>query len=97
MATHSSIFAGRIPWIEEAGGLPSMGSQSTGMRAETYFFTTPKKMPLDPFSPQGKGFVNIVAIGRKRPLRASQTYHAPKSPGNFVKMQILARYVWSGA
>ena len=37
MATHSSIFAGRIPWIEEAGGLPSMGSQSAGMRAETYF------------------------------------------------------------
>ena len=27
MATHSSILAWRIPWIEEAGGLQSMGLQ----------------------------------------------------------------------
>ena len=27
IATHSSILAWRIPWIEEAGGLQSMGSQ----------------------------------------------------------------------
>ena len=27
MATHSSILAWRIPWIEESGGLQSMGSQ----------------------------------------------------------------------
>ena len=27
MATHSSILACRIPWIEEPGGLQSMGSQ----------------------------------------------------------------------
>ena len=25
MATHSSILAGRIPWMEEPGGLLSMG------------------------------------------------------------------------
>ena len=28
MATHSSILAWRIPWIEEAGGPQSIGSQS---------------------------------------------------------------------
>ena len=28
MATHSSIFAWRIPWTEEPGSLQSMGSQS---------------------------------------------------------------------
>ena len=28
MVTHFSIFAWRIPWIEEPGGLQSMGSQS---------------------------------------------------------------------
>ena len=28
MATHSSILAWRIPWTEDPGGLPSMGSQS---------------------------------------------------------------------
>ena len=27
MATHSSLLACRIPWIEESGGLQSMGSQ----------------------------------------------------------------------
>ena len=28
MATHSNILAWRIPWMEEPGGLQSMGSQS---------------------------------------------------------------------
>ena len=27
MATHSNILAWEIPWTEEPGGLPSMGSQ----------------------------------------------------------------------
>jgi len=27
VATHSSTLAGKIPWTEESGGLPSMGSQ----------------------------------------------------------------------
>ena len=27
MATHSSILAWKIPWVEELGGLQSMGSQ----------------------------------------------------------------------
>ena len=30
MATHSSIFAWRIPGTEEPGGLPSMGSHKVG-------------------------------------------------------------------
>ena len=30
MATHSSILARKIPWIEEPGGLPTMGSQRAG-------------------------------------------------------------------
>ena len=30
MATHSSILAWRIPWIEEPGKLQSMGSQRVG-------------------------------------------------------------------
>ena len=30
MATHSSIFAWRIPWREEPGRLQSMGSQRVG-------------------------------------------------------------------
>ena len=30
MASHSSIFAWKIPWIEEPGGLESMGLQRVG-------------------------------------------------------------------
>ena len=30
MATLSSVLARRIPWIEEPGGLQSMGSQRVG-------------------------------------------------------------------
>ena len=30
MATHSSILVWRIPWMEESGGLQSMGSQRVG-------------------------------------------------------------------
>ena len=30
MATHSSLLAWRIPWIEEPGRLQSMGSQKVG-------------------------------------------------------------------
>ena len=29
IAAHSSILAWRIPWTEEPGGLPSMGSQKS--------------------------------------------------------------------
>ena len=30
MAAHSSILAWRIPWTEEPGGLPSIGSHRVG-------------------------------------------------------------------
>ena len=30
MATHSSIFAWKIPWMQERGKLQSMGSQTVG-------------------------------------------------------------------
>jgi len=30
VATHSGIIAWKIPWIEEPGGLQSMGSQRVG-------------------------------------------------------------------
>ena len=31
MATHSSILAWRIPWIEESGGLQSVGHRESDM------------------------------------------------------------------
>ena len=45
MATHSSFLAWRIPWIEEPGGLQSMGAQRVrhGWATNTFTFTCPKK------------------------------------------------------
>ena len=39
MATHSSILAWRMPWIEEPGGLQSMGSQRVGYNWVTNRYT----------------------------------------------------------
>ena len=35
MATHSRMFAGLIPWTEEAGGLQSMGLKRVGYKPVT--------------------------------------------------------------
>ena len=43
MATHSSILAWRIPWMEEPGGLQSMGSQSR-TRLSDFTFTFKKQI-----------------------------------------------------
>ena len=37
MATHSSILAWRIPWIEELGGLQSMGRKESDMTERLHF------------------------------------------------------------
>ena len=39
MATHSSIFAWKIPWTEEPGGLQSMGSQRVRQKWATNILT----------------------------------------------------------
>ena len=39
MATHSSVLAWKIPWMEEPGGLQSMGSQRVGHNSVTVFIT----------------------------------------------------------
>ena len=43
MATHSSIFAWRIPWTEEPGGLLSMKSKR--VRHDFFPFTEEKGKP----------------------------------------------------
>jgi len=39
MATHSSILAWKIPWMEEPGRLQSMGSQKSRTRQSDFAFT----------------------------------------------------------
>ena len=41
MAAHSSILAWRIPWMEEPGGLQSMGLQRAGMTEQLHFTIAP--------------------------------------------------------
>ena len=44
MATHSSILAWRIPWMEELGGLQSMGCKESDMTERLHFhFHTGRK------------------------------------------------------
>ena len=43
MATHSSILAWRIPWMEEPGGLQSMASQRVGHDWATSLYFSPAK------------------------------------------------------
>ena len=49
MATHSSIFAWKIPWTEEPGGLQSLGSQRVGhdwaTNTHTHTHTDMKDLP----------------------------------------------------
>ena len=40
MVTHSSVFAWRIPWTEEPGGLQSMGSIQSDMTEYLHFHVT---------------------------------------------------------
>ena len=53
MATHSSILAWRIPWIEEPGELQSMGLQRVGYDWVTnafilfYLFILKRRKPCD--------------------------------------------------
>ena len=39
MAPHSSVFAWKIPWMEERGGLQSMGSLRLGAPLSDFTFT----------------------------------------------------------
>ena len=39
MASHSGTLAWKIPWMEEPGGLQSMGSQRVGHDSATFTFT----------------------------------------------------------
>ena len=45
MATHSSILAWRVPWIEEPGGLQSMGSQRVRHEAAEHARTHKVSVP----------------------------------------------------
>ena len=68
MATHSSIFAWKIPWTEEPSGLQSMGSQSVGHDWAT--------------SLEGQNQIWLLELSPSPPqtLRPTTSSHWPHSP-----------------
>ena len=55
MATHSGIFAWRIPWTEEPGGLQSMSHRETQLSIKHY--------PIS-LRTMSSGFVHVAACAR---------------------------------
>ena len=78
MATHSSILAWKIPWMEQPGRLQSMGSQSRiGLSDFTFFlsFTLPMATSLHLFFISQSPFYFLKDF-----LLASMTHHFPGFP-----------------
>ena len=67
MATHSSILAWKIPWMEEAGGLQSMGCKESDMTKQFRFNSL--HFNRDPWScgpgwdAPGVGFLTLSSAG----------------------------------
>ena len=59
MATHSSIPAWRIPWMEEPGGFQSMASQRVGHDWVTNIYTFP---PVQPPSLESWEFSSVQSL-----------------------------------
>ena len=64
-ATHSSILAWRIPWIEEAGRLQSMESQRVGHDwvTSTCHHWAMRKVPRSPFSSRAPWYMRVQMGG----------------------------------
>ena len=91
MVTHSRILAWRIPWTEEPGGLPSMGSQRVRHnRAINFHFhvfkasksrdshsrTLNSQTPQNPLGPRKKP--SFLVRERKSPLYCLKTMQRPQ-------------------
>jgi len=77
IATHSSIFAWRIPWTEEPGRLWSMGLQRVGHNWATNIFTLYIRPQKD--FPGGPGAKNLHCNAGDRGLVLSQELRSPRA------------------
>ena len=71
MATHSSILAWRIPWMEEPGGLQSMGSQSRTRLSDFTFTHIVLKITYN----------HVVLVVKNLPANAGDARDASLIPG----------------
>ena len=94
MAPHSSTLAWKIPWMEEPGGLQSMGSLRVGQDSATWLslFTfmhwRRKGQPTPVFLPgesQGQGsLVGCCLWGRMKRLSSSSSSSRPQQNSNNI-------------
>ena len=77
MATHSSILAWRIPWIEEPGGLQSEGSQRVGYDWSDWALAL-RPTKTSPFRMSGCGWVTTPwwISGSLRPFLCSSSVYS---------------------
>ena len=68
MATHSSILAWKIPWMEEPGGLQPIGSQSWTRLSDFYFHITSLSFLCIPLEVWG-----LVTSGAQRMVHTAWT------------------------
>ena len=61
MATHSSILAWKIPWMEEPGGLQSMGLQSRTRLSDFTFFHL-VSISLEKFLSISSTFMTLILL-----------------------------------
>ena len=80
MATHSNIPAWRIPWREEPGGLPSMGSQRVGHDLAT--ITPLKNLPA-------MRETWVQSLGQEDPLETEMATHSSILAGRIRRRSLV--------
>ena len=79
MANHSSVFAGKILWTEEPGGLQSMGLQRMDMTEATKYVAQGTQIPHAALCSQKKKVIPIVSQHhRQGKLSTRQSGKLPK-------------------
>ena len=94
MATHSSVLAWKLPWMEEPGGLPSMGSLRVGqdwvtsLSLFTFMHWKRKWQPTPVFLPgesQGQGSLVGCRLWGHTELDTTEQLHFPFSLSHIGK------------
>ena len=69
MAPHSSTLAWKIPWTEEPGGLPSMGSHRVGHDLSDLAAAAAVKISLSTISAhiEKSGYTHKISLSTKYP------------------------------
>ena len=100
MATHSSIFAWRIPWTEEPGGLPSIKLQRAGYDCSDWAHTQAKwNLALKFYCPIPKYMTNFsskITVNTRQHQAEKPCLFKCQTQYHWHITQHLAHSRWSG-